>query len=97
MTQGESVHVQNFEGVEMIIAIDSTARGPALGGCRWKLYNSSDAARADARALAGAMTRTAALARLSLGGGKSVVFGDPRKRTREQLLAFGRFVAELGG
>jgi len=97
MTQAESLHVQNFEGIEMIIAIDSTARGPALGGCRWKLYTSPDAARADARALAGAMTRKAALARLSLGGGKSVVAGDPRTRTREQLLAFGRFVEELGG
>jgi len=97
MTQGESLHVQHFEGVEMIIAIDSTARGPALGGCRWKAYASSDAARADARALASAMTRKAALARLNLGGGKSVVAGDPRTRTPEQLRAFGKFVDDLGG
>jgi leucine dehydrogenase len=97
MTQGESLHIQNFEGVEMIIAIDSTARGPALGGCRWKLYPTSDAARADARALASAMTRKAALARLSLGGGKAVVAGDARARTPEQLREFGRFVDSLGG
>ncbi len=81
----------------MIITIDSTRRGPALGGCRWKPYPDSMAARADARALATAMTRKAALARLSLGGGKAVVSGDPCKRTREELLAFGDFVESLDG
>ncbi len=84
-------------GVEMIVAIDSTARGPALGGCRWKPYPDLEAARSDACALAAAMTRKAALARLSLGGGKAVVVGDPATRTREQLLAFGDLVESLEG
>lgn len=92
----ESFHRRDF-GVEMMIAIDSTRRGPALGGCRWKAYPDSDAAQRDAFALARAMTLKAALARLRLGGGKAVVIGDPRKRTREQLLAFGEFVESLGG
>jgi glutamate dehydrogenase/leucine dehydrogenase len=43
------------------------------------------------------MTRKAALARLALGGGKAVVVGDPRTRTREQLVEFGRFVDSLDG
>jgi valine dehydrogenase (NAD+) len=43
------------------------------------------------------MTRKAALARLDLGGGKAVVIGDPERRTREQLLAFGEFVESLDG
>jgi glutamate dehydrogenase/leucine dehydrogenase len=43
------------------------------------------------------MTRKAALARLALGGGKAVVLGDPARRTREQLRAFGRFVESLEG
>ncbi|MCP4003340.1 MAG: Glu/Leu/Phe/Val dehydrogenase [bacterium] len=81
----------------MIIAIDSTLRGPALGGCRWKPYPDSAAARRDVQELARAMTRKAALARLDLGGGKAVVVGDPRTRTREQLLAFGDFVQSLEG
>ncbi len=91
------MHTRHLAGREMIITIDSTLRGPALGGCRWKPYPDSMAARAEARALAKSMTRKAALARLSLGGGKAVVIGDPCKRTREELLAFGDFVESLDG
>jgi leucine dehydrogenase len=94
---GESLHRQRACGVEMIVAIDSTRRGPALGGCRWKLYPDLRAALADARALARAMTLKAGLARLRLGGGKAVVIGDPAARTREQMLAFGELVESLGG
>ncbi len=93
----ESLHTRHLAGREMIIAIDSTMRGPALGGCRWTPYPDSMAARDEARALAAAMTRKAALARLPLGGGKAVVVGDPCKRTREELLAFGDLVESLGG
>ncbi len=94
---GESLHVQRAAGVEMIIAIDSTRRGPALGGCRWRPYPDRTTARLEAEGLARAMTRKAAMARLSLGGGKAVVMGDPRTRTHEQLVAFGHFVDSLGG
>ena len=83
--------------LEMTIALDSLARGPALGGCRWKVYADLDSAKRDALALAAAMTRKAALAGLALGGGKAVVAGDPRARTEDDLLAFGDFVASLGG
>jgi glutamate dehydrogenase/leucine dehydrogenase len=91
------LHVRRDGGLVMIVAIDSTARGPALGGCRWTPYADEAAAQADALALAAAMTRKAALARLSLGGGKAVVIGDPRARTRADLHAFGDFVESLGG
>lgn len=94
---GESLHSRHQAGLEMIIAIDSTELGPALGGCRWRPYASSRDARLDAEALARTMTHKAALARLKLGGGKAVVVGDPRRRTREQLVAFGRFVESLEG
>jgi leucine dehydrogenase len=94
---GESLHRQSVCGVEMLIAIDSTRRGPALGGCRWKPYPDLAAARADALSLARAMSLKAALARLRLGGGKAVVIGDPRQRTRAQMLAFGEFVESLAG
>ena len=93
----ESLHTHRTLGVEMIIAIDSTARGPALGGCRWRPYLDSWTARAEAAALASAMTRKASLARQRLGGGKAVVIGDPETRTDEQLRAFGSFVEDLGG
>ena len=94
---GESLHVRHEAGAEMIIAIDSTARGPALGGCRWRPYPDTASARRDAWLLARAMTRKASMARLSLGGGKAVVAGDARRRTDEQLRAFGDFVHSLGG
>jgi len=94
---GASLHVQRAAGVEMIVAIDSTARGPALGGCRWRSYPDALEARQEARGLAEAMTRKAALAGLALGGGKAVVCGDAHLRTRDQLLAFGDFVASLEG
>ncbi len=94
---GESLHLRREAGIEMIIAIDSTRRGPALGGCRWRPYRDAAEARREASALAASMTRKAALARLALGGGKAVVVGDPSSRTREQLLAFGDFVASLDG
>jgi glutamate dehydrogenase/leucine dehydrogenase len=90
-------HTRRHGALEMFVAIDSLARGPALGGCRWKLYPDLESARRDACALAAAMTRKAALAGLSLGGGKAVVVGDPRVRTEAELLAFGDFVASLDG
>jgi leucine dehydrogenase len=44
------------------------------------------------------MTYKAALANLELGGGKSVIIGDPSlEKTPEKLRAFGRFVERLGG
>ena len=79
------------------MAIDSTGRGAALGGCRWQPYADPGSARREAQDLARAMTLKAALAGLPQGGGKAVVIGDPQARTREQLLAFGRFVETLRG
>jgi glutamate dehydrogenase/leucine dehydrogenase len=81
----------------MFIVVDSLVRGPALGGCRWRKYPDPEAALCDARELAAAMTRKAALADLALGGGKAVVDGDPSRRTRAQLHAFGEFVESLAG
>jgi leucine dehydrogenase len=60
-------------GLPTIVAIHSTARGPALGGCRMWVYDSVDAAVADAMRLARAMTFKAAAADLPLGGGKGVI------------------------
>jgi glutamate dehydrogenase/leucine dehydrogenase len=93
----ESLHLSRGSGPEIIVAIDSTRRGPALGGCRWKPYPDAASARREAAGLAAAMTRKAALARLRLGGGKAVVNASPRTRTRADLLAFGEFVDCLGG
>ncbi len=85
-------------GLRAIIAIHSTALGPALGGTRFHPYPDDHAALRDALQLARGMTYKAAAAGLDLGGGKAVILGDPEELKSEALLrAYGRFVASLGG
>ncbi|WP_250281013.1 Glu/Leu/Phe/Val dehydrogenase dimerization domain-containing protein, partial [Frankia sp. CiP1_Cm_nod2] len=85
-------------GLRAIIAIYSTALGPALGGTRFHPYADEDVALSDALALSRAMAYKAACAGLDLGGGKAVILGDPGRDKSEPLLrAYGRFVASLGG
>jgi len=85
-------------GLKAIIAIHSTALGPALGGTRFYPYSSTDAAIEDVLNLSRGMSYKAALAGLDLGGGKAVIMGDPTVLKSEGLLrAYGRFVQSLGG
>jgi valine dehydrogenase (NAD+) len=85
-------------GLRAIIAIYSTALGPALGGTRFYPYPSEEAALADVLNLSRAMAYKNALAGLDLGGGKAVIIGDPARLKSEALLrAYGRFVQSLGG
>lgn len=85
-------------GLRAIIAIYSTALGPALGGTRFYPYPSEDAALADVLKLSRAMAYKNALAGLDLGGGKAVIIGDPDLLKSEALLrAYGRFVQSLNG
>jgi valine dehydrogenase (NAD+) len=85
-------------GLKAIIAIHSTALGPALGGTRLHPYPDEESALADVLALSAAMTYKAACAGLDLGGGKAVIIADPARDKSEALLrAYGRFVASLGG
>ena len=85
-------------GLRAIIAIHSTALGPAAGGCRMWPYASEEDALTDVLRLSRAMSYKNALADLPLGGGKSVVIADPSKHKTEALLqAFARQVDALGG
>jgi valine dehydrogenase (NAD+) len=85
-------------GLRAIIAIHSTALGPALGGTRFYPYADEAAALTDVLHLSRGMSYKAALAGLDLGGGKAVIIGDPRTDKSEALLrAYGRFVQSLGG
>ncbi|MEK7703102.1 MAG: Glu/Leu/Phe/Val dehydrogenase dimerization domain-containing protein [Nitrospirota bacterium] len=85
-------------GLLAIIAIHSTRFGPALGGCRMWPYPSPDAALSDVLRLSKAMTYKAAISDLPLGGGKSVIMGDPKKdKTPERMIAFAKNVDALGG
>jgi leucine dehydrogenase len=85
-------------GLKAIICIHDTTLGPALGGLRMWTYKSEDEAIEDALRLARGMTYKNAAAGLNLGGGKTVIIGDPRKDKSEALFrAFGRFVQSLNG
>ncbi|HEX5077936.1 MAG TPA: Glu/Leu/Phe/Val dehydrogenase dimerization domain-containing protein [Geminicoccaceae bacterium] len=85
-------------GLRAIIALHSTALGPAFGGCRMRPYASEADALNDALRLSRGMTCKAAIMGLPYGGGKTVVIGDPaRDKTRPLLLALGRAVERLNG
>ena len=96
----ESVHAFSDAktGLKAIIAIHSTARGPAAGGCRMWPYETAQAALEDVLKLSRGMSYKNAMADLELGGGKSVIIGDSRtQKTPELFEAFGRAVDSLGG
>lgn len=85
-------------GLRCIIAIHSTALGPALGGTRFFPYESEEAALVDVLRLSKAMTYKASCAGLDLGGGKAVIIGNPATERSEALLrAYGRMVESLHG
>lgn len=85
-------------GLQAIIAIHSTARGPAIGGCRFIHYDSDQDALVDAARLARGMSYKAALAGLPHGGAKAVIMQPEQPFDRPALMrAFGRFVDDIGG
>jgi glutamate dehydrogenase/leucine dehydrogenase len=85
-------------GLRAVIAIHDTTLGPSLGGVRMQPYETEEEAVADALRLARAMTFKFAAAGIEMGGGKSVIIGDPETEKTEALLrSFGRLVATLGG
>lgn len=85
-------------GLRSIIAIYSTALGPAVGGTRFVPYPSTQAALDDVLLLSRAMAYKNALAGLPHGGGKAVIIGDPsRDKTDALLRAYGAVIESLGG
>ncbi|CAM3197487.1 Glu/Leu/Phe/Val family dehydrogenase [Stackebrandtia soli] len=85
-------------GLKAIIAVYSTALGPALGGTRFYPYESEDEALRDVLDLSKGMAYKNSLAGLDLGGGKAVIWGDPEQIKSEALLrAYGRFIESLRG
>ncbi len=85
-------------GLKAIICIHDTTLGPALGGTRIWNYESEEDAIIDVLRLARGMTYKNAAAGLNLGGGKTVIIGDPTKIKSEALFrVFGRYIEGLGG
>ena len=85
-------------GLKAIIAIHSTALGPAAGGCRLWGYESDDAALTDVLRLSQGMSYKNAMAGLNFGGGKAVIIKTPDFSGSEALYEkFGEFVEHLNG
>ncbi len=85
-------------GLNAIIAIHSTALGPAAGGCRMWKYANDEEALTDALRLSRGMSYKNALAEIRFGGGKAVIIGDAlRDKTAAMFRAFGRAVDQQAG
>jgi leucine dehydrogenase len=97
----EQVVVFNYPevGLKAIVAIHSTVLGPALGGCRMRLYENEAQAIDDVLRLSEGMTYKNSIAGLNLGGGKSCIVADPAmKQGREALFSkFAECLNDLRG
>ncbi len=103
----EKIQADNYEqvvfcndtktGLKAIIALHSTALGPATGGCRMWNYKDESEALTDVLRLSKGMTYKNSISKLPLGGGKSIIIGDLSQKTPELLKRFGDFVETLKG
>jgi leucine dehydrogenase len=90
--------IDEAAGLHAMIAVHNTNLGPSLGGCRIRAYGSEDEALTDVLRLARGMTYKSALARLPLGGGKSVILANPKTDKSDALFhAFGDAIQSLKG
>ncbi len=82
-------------GLKGVLVVDNVAAGPSIGGVRM----APDVSTEECFRLARAMTLKNAAAGLPHGGGKSVIFGDPRmpREQKERLLrAFACALKDVG-
>ena len=96
----ESLHYffDDKTGLRAIIAVHSTALGPAAGGTRRWVYASDADALTDVLRLSRGMTYKNAVAGLKFGGGKAVILASAdTPKSPELFRAFGRCVDSLGG
>lgn len=85
-------------GLKAFVGIHDTTLGPAVGGCRMWPYKNEGEAIEDVLRLAKGMTYKYAAAGVNLGGGKTVIIGDPSRDKSEAFFrALGRFLNRLNG
>lgn len=85
-------------GLKAIIAIHSTALGPAAGGTRLWSYASDEEALHDVLRLAQGMSYKNAMAGLRFGGGKGVLIKTPDFDGTDALYErYGEFIEQLNG
>ena len=83
-------------GLKSLIAIHNSVKGPAIGGCRFKEYDSFGAGLTDVLRLSKGMTDKNNAAQIPFGGGKAVIFkhGD---KSQSLLKSFAAFLNNLKG
>jgi len=85
-------------GLNALISVHDATLGPGCGGCRIFPYASFEAGLEDVNNLSRGMTFKNAMGGIPFGGGKAVIFADPKKdKTPELLKAFARAVDSLEG
>ena len=96
----ESLHYFNDDktGLRAIVAVHSTALGPAAGGTRRWVYENDADALTDVLRLSRGMSYKNAVAGLKFGGGKAVILAsDDAPKSPELFRTFGRCVNSIGG
>jgi len=86
----------DISGLKSIIAIHSSKSGPAIGGCRFRQYQTYEEGLTDVLRLSRGMTEKNNAADIPFGGGKAIIFSDKPKST-ELLVAFAAFLNQLEG
>ncbi|MDB9947518.1 amino acid dehydrogenase [Gammaproteobacteria bacterium] len=86
----------DISGLKSIIAIHSSKSGPAIGGCRFRQYQTYEEGLTDVLRLSRGMTEKNNAADIPFGGGKAIIFSDKPKST-ELLVAFASFLNKLEG
>ncbi len=90
--------IDESAGLNALIAVHDATLGPGCGGCRIYPYADFEAGLTDVQNLSRGMTFKNALGGIPFGGGKAVIFADPRKDKSPALLkAFGAAVESLEG
>lgn len=84
-------------GLNALIAVHNSARGPACGGIRLLPYATPEEALNDVLRLSKGMSYKSALADIGFGGGKAVMMADPKAKSAELFRAMGEFVDKLQG
>lgn len=83
-------------GIKSLIAIHNSVKGPAIGGCRFRKYDSFDAGLTDVLRLSKGMTDKNNIAQIPFGGGKAVIFQQDQK-SEALLESFATFLNLLQG
>lgn len=85
-------------GLRAIVAIHSSALGPAAGGTRMWNYENGNAAITDVLRLSQGMSYKNAMADIPHGGGKGIIWGNSRTdKTPDLFRAYGRAIDSLNG